>query len=60
MTRGTRSAAVDRVLAAIEALSTATGWLAGWLIMNVWLTLRATVAVARHTPGKRGGDGAPI
>ena len=47
MTRGTRSAAVDRVLAAIDALSTATGWLAGWLIIPMTLAVTYEV-IARY------------
>src|SRR5512145_2267150 len=34
---GRRPGGVDRVLAAIDALSTATGWLAGWLIIPMTL-----------------------
>jgi TRAP-type mannitol/chloroaromatic compound transport system permease small subunit len=47
MTRGARSMAVDRALAAIDALSTATGWLAGWLIVPMTLAVTYEV-VARY------------
>jgi TRAP-type mannitol/chloroaromatic compound transport system permease small subunit len=47
MTRGARSVAVDRALAAIDALSTATGWLAGWLIVPMTLAVAYEV-VARY------------
>lgn len=47
MTRGARSVAVDRALAAIDALSTATGWLAGWLIVPMTLAVTYEV-VARY------------
>lgn len=47
MTRGARSVAVDRVLATIDALSTATGWLAGWLIVPMTLAVTYEV-VARY------------
>lgn len=39
-----RSGALDRVLSAIEALSTATGWLAGWLIVPMTLGVAYEVA----------------
>jgi TRAP-type mannitol/chloroaromatic compound transport system permease small subunit len=38
---------VDRIIAAIEALSTATGWLAGWLIFPMTLAMSWEV-VARY------------
>jgi TRAP-type mannitol/chloroaromatic compound transport system permease small subunit len=47
MTRGARSAAVDRALATIDALSTATGWLAGWLIVPMTLAVTYEV-IARY------------
>ena len=47
MTRVARSVAVDRALAAIDALSTATGWLAGWLIVPMTLAVTYEV-VARY------------
>jgi TRAP-type mannitol/chloroaromatic compound transport system permease small subunit len=47
MTRGARSVAVDRALAAIDALSTATGWLAGWLIVPMTLAVTYEV-IARY------------
>jgi TRAP-type mannitol/chloroaromatic compound transport system permease small subunit len=39
-----RSGALDRALSAIEALSTATGWLAGWLIVPMTLGVAYEVA----------------
>jgi TRAP-type mannitol/chloroaromatic compound transport system permease small subunit len=39
-----RSGALDRVLAGIEALSTATGWLAGWMIIPMTLAIPYEVA----------------
>jgi TRAP-type mannitol/chloroaromatic compound transport system permease small subunit len=48
MTRaGRRSAVVDRALAAIDATSTATGWLAGWLIVPMTLAVTYEV-IARY------------
>lgn len=38
------SGALDRVLSAIEALSTATGWIAGWLIVPMTLAVSYEVA----------------
>ena len=39
-----RSGALDRVLSAIEALSTATGWIAGWMIVPMTLAISYEVA----------------
>ena len=39
-----RSGALDQVLKVIEALSTATGWLAGWLIVPMTLAISYEVA----------------
>lgn len=39
-----RSGALDRLLAAIEGLSTATGWLAGWMIVPMTLAVAYEVA----------------
>ena len=39
-----RSGPLDRVLAAIETVSTATGWLAGWLIVPMTLAVSYEVA----------------
>src|SRR4030095_1560713 len=45
-------AAVDRLVAAIEAVSTATGWLAGWLIvpMTVAVVYEVVARYALHAP----------
>ena len=39
-----RSGALDRVLKGIESLSTATGWLAGWMIVPMTLAISYEVA----------------
>ena len=39
-----RSGALDRVLSVIEALSTATGWFAGWMIVPMTLAISYEVA----------------
>jgi len=39
-----RSGALDRVLKVIEGLSTATGWLAGWMIIPMTLAISYEVA----------------
>jgi TRAP-type mannitol/chloroaromatic compound transport system permease small subunit len=46
--------AVDRLVAAIEAVSTATGWLAGWLIvpMTVAVVYEVVARYAFHAPTK--------
>jgi TRAP-type mannitol/chloroaromatic compound transport system permease small subunit len=44
---GPRSAVVDRALAAIDGLSTATGWLAGWLMVPMTLAVTYEV-IARY------------
>jgi TRAP-type mannitol/chloroaromatic compound transport system permease small subunit len=46
-TIGRRSLRVDRALAAIDGLSTATGWLAGWFIVPMALAVTYEV-VARY------------
>ena len=42
--------AVDRLVAAIDAVSTATGWLAGWLIVPMTIAVVYEV-VARYAFG---------
>ena len=46
--------AVDRLVAAIDAVSTATGWLAGWLIvpMTVAVVYEVVARYAFHAPTK--------
>jgi TRAP-type mannitol/chloroaromatic compound transport system permease small subunit len=46
-TRGRRAGTVDRALAAIDSVSTATGWLAGWLIVPMTLAVTWEV-IARY------------
>src|SRR4029453_8872428 len=46
--------AVDRLVAAIDAVSTVTGWLAGWLIvpMTVGVVYEGVARYAFHAPTK--------
>jgi TRAP-type mannitol/chloroaromatic compound transport system permease small subunit len=47
MTRGRPSVALDRTLAAIDGLSTLTGWLAGWLMVPMTFAVTYEV-IARY------------
>ena len=53
--------AMDRVVSAIDSVSTAAGWLAGWLIVPMTFAVAYEVAAraktnARARDRRRGGD----